>query len=131
MLVTVVVGDEGLVITGPEGTGARKDHTPVPEVGAVALMVALATPQTVTSGPALAVEGAAIRDMVRLALESVQGALEMVHLTTVDAPSVNPVTEELGLLGEEMTPLPDTTVQVPVPLTGMAPETVVELLHTV
>ena len=54
---------------------------------------------------------------------------EIVH-TNIFVPVDNPVTPEVGLLGEVTLPVPATTVQVPIPGVGVLPAKVaVVLLH--
>ena len=44
--------------------------------------------------------------------------LVTVHLNVDEAPGVKPVTPEVGLVGLVTVPVPETTVQAPVPIVG-------------
>ena len=66
--------------------------------------------------------------MVTVEVEDGQGALEMVHINTF-APAPNPVTPDVADAGLVIVPAPLTNVQVPVPVTGVFPANVEELLH--
>ena len=56
---------------------------------------------------------------------SEQDPLVTVHLNTVVAPIVKPVTPEVGEAGVVATPVPETVVHSPVPTTGVFPAKVV------
>jgi len=108
-LVTVVVGELGLVITALPVV----DQWPVPTVGVFALIVYVATSsQTVASLPALAVVGESQRVIVWVAVAGVQPpwALETVQVKVV-GPVGRFVTVEVGLAGLVITgELPSVTV---------------------
>jgi hypothetical protein len=58
--------------------------------------------------------------MITSSVEEVHPALAIVHLN-VFAPTPNPVTPEVGLPGVVIVAVPDTTVQVPVPIVAVLP----------
>ena len=58
--------------------------------------------------------------MVTLELEGVQGLFEMVQAKTF-VPKPSPVMFVLGRLGFVIVPLPETKVQIPVPVAGKFP----------
>lgn len=58
--------------------------------------------------------------------------MEIVHLKVTVEPIVKPVTPEVGDVGEVIVAVPETTVHVPVPVTGVFPANVaVVTLHKV
>jgi hypothetical protein len=59
--------------------------------------------------------------------EGVQGGLEIVHCNTAVPGTAKPVTPEVGEPGVVMVAVPETTVHVPVPTTGVLPAKVAVL----
>jgi hypothetical protein len=67
--------------------------------------------------------------MLTLAL-AVQAPLVTVQVNVLEAPTVSPVTPEVGLFVVVTVPVPDDTVHSPVPGAGLLPAKVVEVtLH--
>ena len=68
--------------------------------------------------------------MVMSSVEDAQAPLLMVHLNVALLPIVRPVTVELAELAVVIVAVPDTTLQVPVPIAGtFAAKVVVVTLH--
>lgn len=59
--------------------------------------------------------------------EAVQGELDIVHCSTAVPGTAKPVTPEVGELGLVMVAVPENTVHVPVPTTGVLPPKVAVL----
>lgn len=107
-------------------------QAPVPTVGVLPAKVAVVMLHKPWSVPALEVVGRASIWMLTSSVETAQNPLLIVHRKTVVAPTVKPVTVELGSFAELMLPLPLTTVHVPVPTVGVLPDKVVLVtLHKV
>ena len=68
--------------------------------------------------------------MVMSSIEGVQSPFEVVH-RKVFAPSIIPVTPEVGEVGAEKTPDPAMTVQNPVPTIGVLAANVAVSLQTI
>src|ERR1051325_3976428 len=124
--VTAEVGLPGVVTLA---LPAITVHTPVPTVGAL-LARAAVVEQTVWSGPALAVVGAASRVMTTVSLEDPHEPLLTVHLKRF-GPTPRAVTVDVGLPGVVIVPEPLTRLQVPVPTEGVFPARVAVVEHTV
>ena len=58
--------------------------------------------------------------MVTWSVDGGQVPLVMVHWKIL-APTLNPVTEDVGELGVVMLPVPETKVQIPLPIEGTFP----------
>jgi hypothetical protein len=86
--------------------------------------------QTPLFGPASAVVGASSRVMLTVSLVVAQTPLEIIH-SKVFAPTLKPVTPEVGEPGEVTAALPARTVQEPVPTDGALPANVAVVAHTV
>jgi hypothetical protein len=112
--VTPEVGDEGVVIVPVPLVSVQ---VPVPTVGVFPANVAV-LPQTVCAGPAFAVVGPPVLKIVTVSVDAVHGGLEMVHMNTF-APAPRPVMVVDDDPGVVMVPAPLTSVQVPVPITGV------------
>jgi hypothetical protein len=104
-------------------------HAPVPLVGVLPARVAVAA-HTVWSAPALEAVSPPLTLMITSSVEDVQGELLIVHLKVL-APTPNPVTPEVALDGVVIVAVPETTVQVPVPLVAVLPAKVVLVAHMV
>jgi archaellin len=124
--VTAEVGLPGVVTLA---LPAITVHTPVPTVGAL-LARAAVVEQTVWSGPALAVVGAASRVMTTVSLDEGQLALLIVQ-TNALAPTESPVTPEVGSPGVVTFALPVITVHTPVPTNAVLPARAVVVEQTV
>jgi len=129
--VTVEFGASELVIIP---VPLMTDQVPVPVVGVLAASVAFGELiQTVWFDPALAmlVAGSTIIVIVLVVDEQVPADV-MLHCKTF-VPSVRPVTVELGLVEEVITPPPVNTLQVPIPVVGVLAASVAfgELIQTV
>ena len=128
-LVTPEDGEDGEVtIAEPEITV----HIPVPTDGVFAANVAVVVLQRVWLGPAIDADG---NDCTVIVISSVFGehpAGKIVQRNVADVPSVNPVTEVDGEVGEVIVAVPETTDQVPVPEIGVFPDKLVEVrLHNI
>ena len=77
----------------------------------------------------MAVVGFSSRVIVTVSLESGHTPLLIVH-TKVLAPTVNPVTPEVGELGIVTVALPAITVHVPDPTDGVLPARVAVVAHS-
>jgi hypothetical protein len=124
--VTAEVGLPGVVTLA---LPAITVHTPVPTVGAL-LARAAVVEQTVWSGPALAVVGAASRVMTTVSLDEGQLAFVIVQ-TNVLVPTERPVTPDVGSPALVTFALPAITVHAPVPTDGVLPARVVDVEQTV
>jgi hypothetical protein len=125
--VTVEVGEAGVVIVAIPATTV---HVPLPTPGVLPASVVVVTLHNVWSAPAAArLAGAAIL-MTTSSIEAAQGALLIVHLNVTEAPTVNPVTVEIGEPGAVIVAVPATIVQAPFPMDGvLAPSVVLVTLH--
>jgi hypothetical protein len=74
--------------------------------------------------------GTGSRVIVTSSIEDGHVPLEIVQRKTF-APTVSPVTAELGELGETIVPVPETSVHVPVPVDGVFPANVVDAVQSV
>src|ERR1051326_5954585 len=104
-------------------------HAPVP-TNAVLPAREVVVEQTVSSGPALAVVGAASRVMTTVSLDEGQLAFVIVQ-TNALAPTESPVTPEVGSPGVVTFALPVITVHTPVPTDAALPARVVVVEQTV
>jgi hypothetical protein len=104
-------------------------HVPVPTVGVFPARVAVGT-QTPKSAPAFAVVGDSSRVIVTVSLEEAQVPLPIVH-TKVFAPTLKPVTPDVGLPGVVTEELPAITVHAPLPTVGVLPANVAVVEQTV
>ena len=104
-------------------------HMPVPVTGVFAAIVVTES-QSVWSGPAAATVGAGSRVIVTSSKDGGQVPFVIVHRKTF-APTLNPVTPELGELGEPIVPVPEISVHVPVPVDGVFPASVVDPAQSV
>jgi MFS superfamily sulfate permease-like transporter len=104
-------------------------HIPVPIVG-----VFPANDENdahiVWSAPALAVVGFASTLIVTKSSEGEQVPFEILHLKTF-APTLNPVTADVGKFTFVIVPVPETKDQVPVPVVGVFPVKLDELAQIV
>ena len=124
--VTPEVGSVG-VVTLP--VPVRTVHAPVPTDGPLAANVA-AVAQTVASGPAFAVVGAASRVIETLSFDGGHDPLVTVQ-TKVLPPTERPVTPDDGSAGVVTLPDPASTVHAPVPTVGVLPARVAIVKQTV
>jgi len=123
--VTPDVGFPGVVTELPPAITVQ---VPAPVVGVFPARF-VDVEQTVTSGPALATVGDASRVIVTVSLDEGHVPLLMVH-TKVFAPTLNPVTPEVGLPAVVTDALPTITVQAPVPTAGAFPARVALVAQT-
>jgi hypothetical protein len=124
--VTPDVGLAGVVMVAVPVTTV---HAPVPLVGVLPARVAVAA-HTVWSAPALEAVSPPLTLMITSSVDDVQGELLIVHLKVL-APTPNPVTPEVALVGVVIVAVPVTTLQVPVPAAGVLPARVVVVAHMV
>jgi hypothetical protein len=124
--VTPDVALPGVVIVAVPDTTV---HVPVPLVAVLPASVAVEA-QTVWSGPAAAVVGAADLVITTSSVDGVHPAPLIVHLKVAE-PTTKPVTPDVGLVGVVTVAVPDTTVHEPVPLVGVLPANVAIVAHTV
>jgi hypothetical protein len=111
-----VVGDVGEeIVPVPE----ISVHVPVPVTGVFPAMVVVG-PQSVWLGPAAAVVGTGSRVIVTSSNDGGHVPFEMVQRKTF-APTLNPVTPDVGEFGEAIVPVPETSVHTPVPVVGVFP----------
>ncbi len=89
-------------------------QAPVPGDGTVAAKVAVVELHTENAVPAFEVAGAEIVMMISSDVV-VQPDFVTVQRNVVEAPTVSPVTPEVGLAGVVATPVPEMVVQAPVP----------------
>jgi hypothetical protein len=112
-----VTGLFGLLGSVTTAFPATTIQLPVPAPGALAVKTASPL-HTEKSSPAAAASGGKLRVMVTSSNVAGQETVAaMVHLKTL-APAPSPIIELFGLLGSEIVPDPETTVQVPVPVVG-------------
>jgi hypothetical protein len=123
-LLTVEAGLEGSVTVPPPLTTVQ---LPVPTTGVFPARVAVDV-QIVWLGPASAVVGGLNTVMVRSSDEAAQVPLLIVQRKTL-APNPKPVTVEAWLVGVVMVAVPETTVQLPVPVVGMLAASTVEFVQ--
>lgn len=117
--VTPEVGEAGVVIVaGP----AITVHKPVPTVGEFAASVELVA-QTAWSTPAAEIVGKSVLVIVISSIEDAQTPFEIVQ-RNVFAPTLNPVTPDVGEVGVVMVAPPEMTVHKPVPIVGVFPASV-------
>ena len=64
--------------------------------------------------------------MITSSVDEVHPPLAIVHLN-VFAPTPNPVTPDVALVGVVIVAVPETTVHVPVPIVAVLPASVVEV----
>ena len=89
------------------------DQTPLPTKGAVACKPSV-VPQSAVSAPALAGDGSG--DMVTTTVSLVCGQVPVVTVQTrVFAPTLSPLTTLVGSLASAKLPVPEATVQLPLP----------------
>ena len=62
--------------------------------------------------------------MVTLSTEAGQTPFDIVQLNVTAVPGTNPVTDVIGEESVVMVAVPDTTAQLPVPITGVFPASV-------
>jgi hypothetical protein len=103
-------------------------HVPVPTAGVLPARVAVFALQRVWSGPAFAVDGVVATLILTSSVELLQAPFDIVHLNTAVLPETRPVTEDVGEEGVVIVAVPETTDQVPVPVVGVFPASVVELV---
>ena len=103
-------------------------QVPVPVTGEFPAMVVVEM-HRLWSGPAAAVVGTGSRVIVTSSKDGGQVPFEIVQRNTF-APTLNPVTPELGEFGDEIVPVPEISVHVPVPVDGMFPASVVDDVHS-
>jgi hypothetical protein len=104
-------------------------HIPDPIAGVLPFSVENEV-QIVESNPAFAAVGKLSTIMVTSSNTAGQTPLLIVHLKML-LPGDNEVSDVKGFEGSEIVPVPETRVQLPVPVTGMLPVIVVVLLHIV
>src|SRR5690606_35641131 len=114
--VTVVLKAPGVVIVAVPDT---KLHVPLPIAGSTAVIVKLPSLQFSLSSPASAVEGGSwlIRSMSSKL--GVHPPLLIVQRNVAVVPTGTPVIVVVGDVGLVMFAVPDTTVHMPVPTTGV------------
>jgi hypothetical protein len=122
MAVIVVNGFVGTEIVPPAGPEIFV-QVPVPTTAVLPAIVVVAA-QIVWSGPAAATVGAAFIVIVTSSADEVHGALAIVQRITTEAPAI-PVNVEVGELALVIVAVPETTDQVPVPITAVLPARVV------
>ncbi len=116
------LGDEGVVMVAAPDTTV---HTPVPTTGAFPAKVAVDVLHKVWSVPATdIVAGVAILIVTSSELFP-HVPFVMVHLKVALAPTVIPVTVDVGLDGVVMVAVPDVTLHAPVPVAATLPARVV------
>ena len=113
------VGEFGAVTT-PEP--AMIDQAPVPTSGVLPASVAVAA-QTSWSEPAAAAVGGSSRMIVMSSVESAQVPLLIVQRKVL-APTLRPVTPDVGEPGVSATPEPAMVDQAPVPTVAVLPSSV-------
>ena len=125
--VTVEVGEAGVVTEpAPEITV----HSPVPTVGVFAAKVVAVVSHNVWSGPAAATVGTSSTVIITSSVEAGQDPFVTVHLKVAEAPTVKPVTPEVGDAGVVTEAEPAITVHIPDPTAGVLPAKVaVVTLH--
>jgi len=112
------VGEEGVVIVA---VPANTVQVPVPTAGVFPAKVAVVTLHKFWLGPASATVGGVATLMTTSSKEAAQAGLVMVQRNVTEAPTVKPVTPEVGEEGEVMVAVPANTVHVPVPTAGVLP----------
>jgi hypothetical protein len=118
----LVVGESELVIV-PDPD--RRAQEPVPTEGVFAAMTAFGLlMHKVWLGPAFETEGLLFTVIVTLEEEAGHAPLEMTHTKTL-FPTGKPVTEVFGDKEFVMVPEPETSDQLPLPITGIFPDRVV------
>lgn len=80
--------------------------------------------QTIWSEPALTVASSST-EIVIISEEARHEPLEIVHCKTAEAPIISPVTSDVGEDGVVIVAVPEITVQLPVPVTGVFPARIV------
>lgn len=99
-------------------------HAPVPTDGVLAANVALAVEQMVWLMPAFEAVGSKETTISTSSVLTGQAPLVIVQRSVAVAPGTNPVRPETGDEGVVMVAVPETTLQLPVPITGVLPESV-------
>jgi len=122
--VTPEVADVGVVIE----VDPNAVHKPDPMAGTLPANVAV-VPQTVWSGPALAMVGFWSDVMITESTEFGQTPLLIVHIKVSELPAGRPVTPEVAEEGVVIDVEP-VAVQVPVPMTGALPASVAVVAQT-
>ena len=120
--VTPEVGLDGVVtVTIPETT----DQAPVPTAGVFPAKVAVVTLHKFWSGPAAAMVTASPLSITISSVEAGQTPLEIVHRKVSVVAATNPETAEVGEAGTSTVAVPKTTDQLPVPIVGVFPASIV------
>ena len=116
MPVMVVVGEVGLVMVAvPDSTV----QVPVPTIGVLAVIAkVLLLHCSINGTPASAVVGKAKFVTVTSSVLAVQFPFSTRHSNVTDVPAVTPVTVVVADAGLVIVALPETMLQVPVPMTG-------------
>lgn len=115
--VTADVGELGVVgVPVPE----TKYQNPLPIIGLLPMKAEL-DEQMYWSAPALATVGIGSTLMVIKSSEGAQVPFVIRHLKTF-APTLNPVTADVGEVGLVGTPVPETNVHNPLPMLGVLPD---------
>ena len=125
----LVTPDVGLLGVVTVALPAMTIHAPIPTVGVLPARVAVVE-QTVWSNPAAAAVGDWSLVIVTVSLDDGHVPLLIVQ-TNVFAPTINPVTPDVGLLGVVTVALPAITVHAPVPTVGVLPASVAVVAQTV
>jgi len=123
--VTPLVGEAGVVTVAPP---AITVHAPMPVVIVLPANVAVVA-QTLWSGPARAVVGAAVRVIVTSSNDGVQDPLVLVQ-RNVFAPTARFVTPLVGEAGVVTVAPPAITVHAPVPVEIVLPANVAVVAQT-
>ena len=100
------------------------DHKPVPAAGLFPERVALPEEQMVCVEPFVATVGSELLLITTSSVEAAQGAFAIVHLNVDEAPTVNPVTADVGDEGVVATAVPKIVDQLPTPVVAALPANV-------
>ena len=101
--------------------GPFTDQSPVPTPGIFPERIALPVTQMVCAEPFVAMVGSGLLVITTSSVEAAQGALAIVHLSVDEAPTVNPVTADVGDEGVVATAVPEIVDQLPTPIVAVLP----------